>query len=688
MFCILRTLLMLGGLFGLPYGPAGAVSPRQLVEVADIGAPVVSPDGRNVAFRLEQASIERNTYDTFWFVQDMEGDAPPRRIAAGGIPLRDSAGVSRQAEVIWAPDSRWIYYRALIDGRIDVWRAAADGSRVEPVTLDPADVRTFSLSDDGLTLLYSVGASRQDILAAEQEEYERGIRINETIPLGQNLFRSGKVEGRLATQRLGSWFNRVPLLAEVPDRWKAVDLASRATRDIALPDFPLQPLEITNLVEGVPEPWKVAHEPVSGRIAVLTRIGDVEGLLHGPATELAVLSGRNAPTRCRAEGCANREITGIQWRPDSNDVLFTVTDSDKGLAQSIFRWNITSDTVHPVTHSRGLLGGGRNRFSACGVSAVALACVAAEVDGPPRLERVDIDTGERRVLFDPNAALAQGIAQSVTVRQLRWADASGYRFTGQFFRASRTGDTPPPLFITYYRCDGFVRGGLGDEWPLATLATHGISALCINAALYRVDAAERYEQARSAVESAVDLLAEMGEIDRGRVGMGGLSFGTEATLWMVVHSDMITAASVSSPGISELYYLLGSLRGEAFLTGLRKYWQAGAADETPEQWQALSPARNLHNITAPILMQLAEQEYIHSLDYAIPLIRDHRADLYVFPHAPHQKFQPKHKIAVYERNVDWFRFWLLGDEDVHPDKAGQYAQWRLMRLRRSPGSPP
>ena len=70
---------------------------------------------------------------------------------------------------------------------------------------------------------------------------------------------------------------------------------------------------------------------------------------------------------------------------------------------------------------------------------------------------------------------------------------------------------------------------------------------------------------------------------------------------------------------------------------------------------------------------------MHALDYTIPLIREHRADLYVFPHEPHQKFQPKHKLAVYERNLDWFRFWLQDYEDADPAKREQYTHWREMR---------
>ena len=240
---------------------------------------------------------------------------------------------------------------------------------------------------------------------------------------------------------------------------------------------------------------------------------------------------------------------------------------------------------------------------------------------------------------------------------------------------------PAPLFVTYYRCLGFLRGGSGDEWPLATLAEHGVATLCINALPFRFDAAARYDSARSAVQSAVALLASQGEVDAARVGMGGLSFGNEATLWTVMHSDLLAAVSVATPGISLQWYLLGSNRGDAFFTGLRRSWQLGAPEETPDQWRRLAPSLNLDKILAPMLMQVPEQEFIQTLDYAIPLMRDNRADVYVFPNEPHIKFQPRHKLSIYERNVDWFRFWLQGFEDNDPRKAEQYPHWRAMRER-------
>jgi dipeptidyl aminopeptidase/acylaminoacyl peptidase len=695
---LMKKILIVGGLLlmFISLSHAEAISPRRLLGVADLSGPVISPDGNSVAFRLEQASVERNTYDIFWYVQAMDGKSPSRRIADGGILLHDTAGVSVPGHAVWSPDGRWIYYRALVDGQMAVWRAAVDGSGAEPVTHDPADVRDFALSADGRTLKYSVGATRDEVIAAEQAEYDRGIHIDDTVPVGQGgLFRSGNIDGRLETQRFrmgASGWGRVQLLTEVPDQWKAIDLETRKTGGLSPSERTPQPpttSDISNDIRkalGMPllepsPPWKLAADPDTGRIALLTRIGNGKGLMRKPDVQLAMLpkAGSTRPIKCQAELCVGKAISAIHWRPHSDEVLFTVTDPHEGQAQSIYRWNVRTGTVHLVTQSAGLLNGGRDSSSACGISSEALVCVAAEADRPPRLERIDLITGRRQVLFDPNAALALDMTKTAPSRLLRWKDAKGQEFTGQFFPAQRRGHGPSPLFVTYYVCTGFLRGGLGDEWPLASLAEKGISALCINKAPYRLDAVERYGQGLSAVKSIIDILALKGEVDRTKVGMGGLSFGTEVTLWTAMKSDLLTAASVTSVAMSRNYYLFSSMRGNAFFKELQEFWQLGALDKTPERWRLLSPAANLDTIKAPILMQMPEQEYVVALDYAIPLIRAHRADLYVFPNEPHQKFQPKHKLAAYERNVDWFRFWLQGYEDPNPVKKQQYVHWREMR---------
>lgn len=677
-----RLALFLCAMAAVGMAPAHVISPRQLVQIVDISNVATSPDGKLVAFRTESASIERNTYKTHWYVQPLEEHAPPRRISEGGVLLRESDGFSLvPVDATWSPDSRWLYFRALVDDGLQVWRAAADGSEAGPVTHDPADVRGFVLSADGARLRYRVGASRRQVLASEQAEYDQGILIDETVPLAQGLFRSGYLEERLATQRLqGDEVIRHPLLAGVPDRWKEVELATGEVREIPAPGNLEPEPTLADVKNAVPGFWKHVPGAAGGQAAVLYRPEGEPQSGAAPVVALAVMGGTNSGrlVRCMHRLCTGRWITSAQWRPGTDEILYTVTDREKSQAQSIYRWNVTTGEVTTVVDAAGLLNGGRDVYSPCGATWRFLVCVEADARRPPFLERVDLETGERTRMFDPNAALARDMAD-MAVHTLEWSDAQGNRFNGQYYPARSASDAePPPLFVTYYRCSGFVRGGAGDEWPLVSMAGHGISALCINAPPHDSDALVRYELGRSAVESVVDLLAAKGEVDRSRVGMGGLSFGTEVVLWVTMYSDVLAAASVSSIAFSPLAYLLMSMQGEAFFSRLEEHWQLGDPAVTPERWRHLSPVFNLDRITVPVLMQMPEQEYLLSLDYAVPLVRKQLAEMYVFPNEPHQKFQPKHKLAVYERNLDWFRFWLQEVEDPRPGKRDQYGRWRAM----------
>jgi len=674
--------LAMGLLFGVMgcVSGASAVTPRALLEVVDFGPPVLSPDGRWVAYRTERASVERNTYDTVWYVQWVEGEGleRPRRLAEGGVPLRDIAGVSLSMAPVWSPDGRWIYYRALVDGRIDVWRAAVDGAGADALTHDAADVRAFRLSEDGQTLEYSVGASRQEVEAAEQAEEARGVHVDPAVPLGQGLIRSARVDGVPATQRFATGtLVRGRLLAQTPDHWKVLHLDTGARGEGAA----ARPAAEGAAQEG---PWRQARSD-DGWLAALNRIGTQGDLLQKPDVTLSVRRPDGRVIACTVPLCVGRQFTALQWRPGRREVVTTVTDPENGRAQSILLWEVATQQVRLLAQGPGLINGGRAQDSPCGISAAWLVCVTADANQPPRLERIALDTGARTVLFEPNLALAQELSRGPAARLIHWRGSDGQAFTGQFYPPA--GAAAAPLVVNYYQCTGFVRGGVGDEWPFFSLAARGIAALCINQAPYVRTADRRYDAAISAVAGAVKTLSADGAIDCGKVGMGGLSFGSEVTLWTAFNTHLLSAASVSTPSLSSTYALLMGFAGKPLDDMLRLNWQVGTRQETLGRWRQLAPQFHVQRISAPVLFQMSEQEYLFAMDYAAPMLTEGRADMYVFPDEPHQKFQPRHKLAVYQRNVDWFRFWLQGDVDPDPGKAVQYARWREMRARHAAIAP-
>ncbi len=94
----------------------------------------------------------------------------------------------------------------------------------------------------------------------------------------------------------------------------------------------------------------------------------------------------------------------------------------------------------------------------------------------------------------------------------------------------------------------------------------------------------------------------------------------------------------------------------------------------------LSPVLNADHINAPLLMNAADSEFITDLALFTSLQELRKpVELFIYANELHFKNQPKHRYEIYERNLDWFRFWLQDQEDPNPEKAEQFARWRELR---------
>ncbi len=113
---------------------------------------------------------------------------------------------------------------------------------------------------------------------------------------------------------------------------------------------------------------------------------------------------------------------------------------------------------------------------------------------------------------------------------------------------------------------------------------------------------------------------------------------------------------------------------------MRSFGFPAPGDEAPEFWRPFSLARNAKRMSRPLLMQLADSEALISLESFTALKEAGQpVEMLVFPQEFHLKWQPLHRRAIYQRNIDWFRFWLQGRIDPDPAKVEQYRRWTAMR---------
>lgn len=659
-----RAATLLAVLALLPSAADAGPTVAELVEVSDISSLSASPNGRAVAFRVERASIERNAYQLDWYVADLD-TGEVRRIGGGGDAIE---GVPEQLAVepaVWSADGRFVFHRALVDNAIGIWRTAADGSGSRPVLVDDADVEQVVPGPGGRFLTYVQGPTREDIRRAERHEYEEGVLVDGSVELEQNLHRGGWVAGRLATQRLtGRWYSRAGLLWGAPRTRYRLDLASLETRALDRVD----PAAQQPLTPGA-DVMLMLNE--AGRPQV--RVRDRDG-------RIVMEVERNGQSHaCEEPSCRTGSIVALAWRPGTDDLIFTV--QDRHFRQALYRWDTAGGGVSPIMRSEGLISGSRSETRPCAMTRAKAVCVASGPVSPPKLVVIDLATGRQSELFDPNASLRGRAA--ARVRNLTWRLPDGRAATGTLL-LPEAGARPAPLFATYYYCPGYLRGGIGDEYPLAPLVDAGFVVACLNTvAGPPSDIVADYRSAKESLESLVTVLVGEGLVDPTRVGMGGFSAGSEATMFIAAHSTVLAAAAVASPQYNPSSYWSNARPDRDYAGVLKGFLGLGSPDETPERWKLVSPALNADSITAAVLMQLPENEARAQAEVYTRLRRGNTpVEMFAFPDESHIKFQPRHRRAVYARNLDWFRYWLQDYADPDPEKAAQYRRWDDLRVRR------
>lgn len=644
----------------------------EMIELTDISSVAVSPDGKMVAFRTEQASIADNLYRLAWHVVPADGTAPPRQLAGAGEGDWPDGRIFSEPPV-WTNDSSAIVYRKIEDGEIQLWRTAIDSGQPEKLTADPANIRSFALSKDGRALVYTVGAPRSEVEQAEEAEYDAGVLIDDKVDPLRQLYRGTRIEGRLATDRLhGFWFAHGGVLAGRPQAYRRLDLASRSVREASA-------AEMAGLAKPAKAFDKLGDRTILFKAESGDRRGDALVLGEGIETWLAVRRpGPDAKMRLCDHPLCKQRISRVAWQGGADGLLFITTDL--AAEQTLYLWSIDSGTVRRVGGGAGRWNGGRDEKKSCSVSLQAAFCVRASADAAPDLVRVDLATGRLTILAAPNQGLDR--PEFLKFEPLEWTAPTGQRFTGKLLLPSSAAK-PSPLFVTYYVCDGYLRGGTGDEFPLRQLAASGIAILCINrvpTAAGLSDQVEQYRIAEQGIGAAIDLLARRGVVDPAHVGMGGVSFGGEVAMWIATRSSRLSALSIGNVVLSKTYYWFGAMAGREVPDMLRNVWDVGTPEQSPERWKQLAPELMADRIDAPLLMQLPEHEFRANMELAARLSQAGKpVEFRAFPYETHIKYQPRHKFAIYARNFDWFRFWLQGHVDPDPAKGDQYRRWNLMK---------
>jgi len=205
-------------------------------------------------------------------------------------------------------------------------------------------------------------------------------------------------------------------------------------------------------------------------------------------------------------------------------------------------------------------------------------------------------------------------------------------------------------------------------------------------------------------DTGVKVLEEQGLIDSTRVGIIGFSRTGWYTEFILTHSQFHYRAATAADNVA---YSLGEywlLHDSSTIKSYDQTYGGPPYGPTFKNWVAHSISFNADKIHTPLLLEnmgygmLFDKPTSPPL-YLMPTFELFTAlnrlkkpvELYYYPEEDHAPAHPKARLATMQRNVDWYRFWLKGEERTEPIQevgetkeslARQYERWRgLQRLQ-------
>jgi dipeptidyl aminopeptidase/acylaminoacyl peptidase len=717
-----------------------AAGDRRSLQPAD--AVLYSPDLAHFLIHTRRGDIARNANLERILVFDVKAiqtylashDAsPPSARVLGEVLVQQDANELKS--ITWIDERRVAFLSEGANGAPQVFIADLASGSSRQVTSAKNGVASFAVGGDAL-LFY---AYRDTADALVQPVGDRIIysviappaATSEAIELFATSLSSGVIErinlpaARISLQYRTIWMSPSGRFAvvlapalDVPDRWTAYRagapesayagnaVAAAADSLAALLSSKLRYV-VVDLERGEARPLLDAPSgsiaQTFGPTAVYWR--DDERSLIVSHTYLPLNVDDERERTHRASGPAivdvdlvSGAVTAIAWEPEAGSL---VGGDFTGVIRSI-ELDRSSATLHvqrqtksgAVSHEYLRKAGGRWRQVGEPRHAGRAAHLSVEVrqtlNERPKLY-ASTASKSAKVLFDPNPnadRLAFGRAEVMS-----WTDENNLPWRGGLLYPTGyvAGRKYPLVLQTHgFRADRFLLDGPADDVGTAfaaqALANAGFVVLQASESPAAVTNDER--EARLVAEgwqAGIRELVNRGLVDPEKIGIVAFSR-------TCMHAIRFLADFPGAAGAVTLAD--GPWWGYSSPLLLTNYPQSAAEEvlrttggkpdpHRLQEWFDAQPLYRLSDSRAAIRIEAMGPGAVVALweTFAVLQAADRPVDMIYFPKGGHNLMKPAERIGSQGGNVDWFRFWLKGEEDAEPGKAAQYERWRRLRER-------
>lgn len=663
-----------GRALGNIIGPSSqaAITIEDIARLRDIGGLQLSPDGKYLAFSVRQAVPEIDAYVIRWFVANTTGVYKIKQIDVdGGQPIPSMLLGFPQAALpdalpIWAPDSQRFAIRRQESQRIELWVVDVASARGTMIADGAYQVSSFAwISPTRLT--YGTSLSFERYQDAIEQESRHGWLWDARI---------AHSTGRLRPM--------IPDCAASPND----PACTRRTWLVDLSDGTRRQIDGTSDKNEGQEAALAPRRRADGASLFLDIVDQRFAQAGTPL--MRVSTDIRGAKRCSSEACVGARFRAFGWGSDGKAIWFVKSLSDQGRddgapgdQMAIFEWRPNSGSVRQVYSIAGTL-------DSCQLSNEMVFCIEERSTKPAAIVAISLISGKRAVIADPNPMFMG--KRFPRIERLILHDGSGAPYFSQIvYPINFNPSQKYPLVVTQYNDRGFLRGQVGNEYPIFPMAEEGFFVLSVNWGrppndltrlsidLLNKDYSEHgREIIRKVIDSGVDYMIATGFVDEKKIALTGLSAGAEIVNYMLQRTDRFATAIASSGAQDATFFALmpeGPLRTRL----MNEFGASRTVERSNAALDDISWSNKGEKLKTPYLINVGEYEAMIGFEGTQSIIHaGGPLEMRIFPDEQHIKYHPRTYIGIYENNMQWLKFWLNGEIDPSPTLADQYRRWKSM----------
>jgi len=678
-----------------------------------------SADDKKFVVVLRKGNLEKNTNEysmLLWQTEKVFRSPAPEVL----FSMASSSNRAAIHDVSWLMDNETVVFLGETPGEQgELYTFNIKTRTLRKVSSSPTTVLSYSMTPNGDQIAYTAEESVESLWGGKTRR--EGVHIS-----SQHLYNlltgkkgdDGEPEQQLFLQSQTAESRRIHTTGKI----KTAPLLSPDGKYIVLQSY----------VADFPESWKEYSDPELQRALSEKRSPGQASWV----TRYELIDTITGEGRILLEAPEKSWDTEAAWSPDSRSVAISNTylpldnaTGDEREARKSKRFtvevNVPNGEITPInqeslklvawdarTNQLVLEGGRQNKTQAHGprvfirkiqgkwekVKAIGPVesrpeiILEEDMNTPPRIFAVDPTGQQHALLLDLNPQFTD--LKFGKVEEIHWKDPYGHEAKGGlYYPVDYVSGKKYPLVIQTHEWDAgkfWIDGPWSTAYAAQPLAGKGIMVLQGEAWSnddewwpVNIDTPNEVDAEVATYEGAIEYLDSKGLIDKTRLGILGFSRTCLYVKYALTHPKYrFTAASVTD-GVDAGYlqYITWAINSPHYASELEGINGGPPFGQGLKAWVERSPGFNVARVHTPVhITALGPSDALFEWEWFAALTRLGRpVDMVMIEDGVHVLEKPWDRMVSQQGNVDWFAFWLKGEEDSNPSKAEQYVRWRELR---------